>query len=331
MDSEQDISAEAAPGAAYDGAGARLRTAREARRLELTNIASETRIPLRHLEAIEEGDFAALPSRTYAIGFARTYAKAVGLDDKAITEAVRAELADGTAHRAVPGGGGIEPGDPAKLPSAGLAWFGAFAALLLAAGLIAFFSTRFGAGIGPAPLAAPPKPSPSLAAAAPAAAPAAGGPVVITALDDVWLRIAEAGGERLIEKELKKGESFTVPATAADPRINTGRPDLLAITIGGQAAAPLATTPTQLSDMPVSAAALLARGQAQAAAGAPGAAATGAATTMPPRRPAQRRAARPAAAPSDAAASAPAPAPAAASEAPAPAPAGDAGASEPTV
>lgn len=330
MDSELDISADGAHLEVYDGAGARLRVAREARRLELSNIASETRIPLRHLEAIEEGDFAALPSRTYAIGFARTYAKAVGLDDAAITDAVRAELADGSGHRAAAGSGGIEPGDPAKLPSAGLAWFGAFAALLLAAGLIAFFSTRFGAGIGPAPLAAP-KSSPSVAAATPAAAaPAASGPVVITALADVWLRIADAGGARLIEKELKQGESFTLPATAADPRINTGRPDLLAITIGGKPVPALASTPTQIADVPISAAALLARGQEQAAAGAPGAAATGAALLAPP-RPAPRRVPRTAATPSGDAASAPAPAAAAPVEAPAPAPASDTGASPPTV
>ncbi|MCL9983734.1 MAG: helix-turn-helix domain-containing protein, partial [Erythrobacter sp.] len=160
MDSEQDISAEAAHSVAYAGVGARLRAAREARRLELTQIASETRIPLRHLEVIEAGDFAALPSRAYAIGFTRTFAKAVGLDDVAITDAVRLELADGNARRSAVGSG-MEPGDPAKLPSAGLAWFGAFAALILAVGLIAFFSTRFGAGVGPAPLAAPPKPAPS--------------------------------------------------------------------------------------------------------------------------------------------------------------------------
>jgi cytoskeleton protein RodZ len=122
MDSEQDISAEAAHSVAYAGVGARLRAAREARRLELTHIASETRIPLRHLEVIEAGDFAALPSRAYAIGFARTFAKAVGLDDAAITDAVRIELADGSARRSAVGSG-MEPGDPAKLPSAGLAWF----------------------------------------------------------------------------------------------------------------------------------------------------------------------------------------------------------------
>lgn len=258
MDSEQEIGADSAQDAASSRAGERLRAARETRRLELTQIAAETRIPLRHLEAIEAGDFGSLPSRAYAIGFARTFAKTVGLDDAAITDAVRAELADGQAQRSA-ASPGMEPGDPAKLPSAGLAWFGAFAALVLAVGMIAFFSTRFGAGIGPAPLAAPPAPAPVASAAPQAATSATGGPVVLTALADVWLRVYEEGGERLLEKQLMKDESFTIPATAADPRLNTGRPDLLAITIGGKPVAALSDKPAQLSGVPVSAAALLAR------------------------------------------------------------------------
>lgn len=323
MDSEQDISAEAAHSVAYAGVGARLRAAREARRLELTHIASETRIPLRHLEVIEAGDFAALPSRAYAIGFARTFAKAVGLDDVAITEAVRIELADGNARRSAVGSG-MEPGDPAKLPSAGLAWFGAFAALILAVGLIAFFSTRFGAGVGPAPLAEPPKPAPSVAAApAGVAATATGGPVVFTAIEDVWVRIYEEGGERLIEKQLIKGESFTLPADAADPRINIGRPDLVAITIGGKPVPALSDKPATMSGVPVSAAALLARGQAAPAAVASGAAIPTAA------RPVQRRTSRPATVPL-VAEQTPPPAETPAPAAQAPAPARDAGSEAPT-
>lgn len=321
MDSEQDTGAGSAQDQAYDGAGARLRAAREARRLELPQIAAETRIPLRHLEAIEQGDFASLPSRAYAIGFTRTFAKAVGLDHAAIIDAVRGELAEGQMHRSS-ASSGMEPGDPAKLPSAGLAWFGAFAALVLAVGLIAFFSTRFGAGDGPAPLAPPPAPEP-VAAAAPAtgaAVPATGGPVVLTATADVWLRVYEEGGERLLEKQLMKDESFTIPATAADPRINTGRPDLLAITVGGKPVPALSDKPEQLSGVPVSAAALLARA-------APAKTAANAATPAPaltaasaPRRPVRRNlSATPRPAPGEAPAPEPAPAPAPEAEAPAPA------------
>jgi hypothetical protein len=294
MDSEQDISADEAQDTAYAGAGARLNTAREARRLDLAQIAAETRIPLRHLEAIEAGDFAALPSRAYAIGFSRTFAKAVGLDEAAITDAVRAELADDTVRRSA-AGSGMEPGDPAKLPSAALAWFGAFAALVLAVGLIAFFGSRFGAGSGPAPLTAPPAPAPA-ATASPAVAPVAGGEVVLTALEDgVWVRIYEEGGERLLERQLAKGERFAVPADALDPRINTGRPDALGITVGGQNVPKLAETPTTLSGVAISAGALLGR---EAAVTEP---ATVAVAATPTPTPAPRPAPRISASPSPAA------------------------------
>lgn len=280
MDSEQDISADEAQDEAYAGAGVRLRAAREAEQLELSHIAAETRIPLRHLEAIEAGAFSNLPSRTYAIGFSRTFARAVGLDETAIADEVRSELADGGMQR-LAAGSVMEPGDPAKLPSAALAWFGALAALVLAVGLIAFFSARFGAGTGPAPITEPqPDPAP-LAASAPddtaTPASATGGEVVFTALDDeVWVRIYEEGGERLLEKRLAKDERYVLPADATDPRINTGRPDALAITVGGQPVAPLSDTPVTISRVPVSAEALLAR-----AARAPSAAAAPAPTRTP--------------------------------------------------
>lgn len=262
MDSEQDNSADDVQNTGADGVGARLRAARETLRLDLAHIAAETRIPLRHLVAIEDGNFEALPSRAYAIGFSRTFARAVGLDEVAITDAVSMELADGSMRRAAPAPG-MEPGDPARLPSAGLAWFGAFAALLLAVGAIAFYNSQFGAGtepdtsLAPAPLATP---SPAARPDPASTASATSGEVVLTAMQDgVWVRLYEEGGDRLFERTLTRGETVTVPTAAADPRINTGRPDALAITVSGRPVAKLANRPTTLSGTPVSAAALLAR------------------------------------------------------------------------
>ena len=121
MDSDKLNSGTDAPELPLGGPGARLRAAREGLRLELAHVAAETRIPLRHLEAIEADNFESLPSRAYAIGFSRTFAKAVGLDAGEITDAVRVELADGSMQRNAPLAT-MEPGDPARLPSRGLAW-----------------------------------------------------------------------------------------------------------------------------------------------------------------------------------------------------------------
>lgn len=269
MDSEQEHSAGNVREEPYNGAGHMLRTAREDHGLALSDVATRTRIPIRQLEVIESGAFDALPSRTYAIGFARTYARCVGLDEGPITQAVRDELGDAPEPRMAITDN-MEPGDPAKLPSRGLAWAAGGAALLLALGLFFSFGNYFGASEGAPPLVADgadeTAPIEGAQDSAPDAAPSADAAVVFTALaDGIWVRLYEEGGERLLERTLAKGESFTVPAGAEDPRLNTGRPDALEITIDGKPTARLAERAISLGSEPVSAAALLARPNAGSA------------------------------------------------------------------
>ncbi|MET0137909.1 MAG: helix-turn-helix transcriptional regulator, partial [Sphingobium sp.] len=75
MNSETDGQAHGV--VATGSASAQMRAAREAAGLQLTEVAARTRVPLRHLEALERGDFAALPGITYCAGFTRAYARAV--------------------------------------------------------------------------------------------------------------------------------------------------------------------------------------------------------------------------------------------------------------
>ena len=49
--------------------GERLREARQAQGLELGEIGARTRVPLRHLLAIEDGDYSGDALATYAVGF----------------------------------------------------------------------------------------------------------------------------------------------------------------------------------------------------------------------------------------------------------------------
>ena len=131
-DSDQEVSE-----LALDSAGVRLRRAREAAGLSLADIASRTRIAERHLRSIEAGKFMALASRAYAVGFSRNYAREVGLDEDEIAHAVRAE-ADGQeplTARYQPSS--FEPGDPARIPAARIAWISALSALaVVVAGFI---------------------------------------------------------------------------------------------------------------------------------------------------------------------------------------------------
>ncbi|HYM19287.1 MAG TPA: helix-turn-helix domain-containing protein [Micropepsaceae bacterium] len=73
--------------------GQDLRSARQKRGEEFKDIAKELKIRRDYLEAIEESRFDALPGRTYAIGFIRTYAEYLGLDGAECVDRLKAEIA----------------------------------------------------------------------------------------------------------------------------------------------------------------------------------------------------------------------------------------------
>jgi len=252
-------------------AGESLQEARRAKGIELSQIAAETRIPLRHLVAIENDDFSKLPSRTYAIGFSRTYARVLEMDEDALIDQVRNELGEDQGARTM-APARFEPGDPARVPSSRLAWFGALAAVLLLVGGFAFYSTYFSPGLGPAPLQDEREPSAVAAdrATSPAMAPAVDpdAQVVFTSeMDDTWVKFYDASGERLYEAQMAEGESFTIPADAEGPQVWTGRPYALAITIDGRSVPKLSEEDEIVRDVPVTAQALLARAEPAATRG----------------------------------------------------------------
>ena len=250
--------------------GEKLRAAREAQGLELAEIAARTRIPQRHLDAIEKGNYAGLPSITYALGFAKAYARAVDADEVAIARELRAEL-NRNPERAAPVPS-YEMSDPARVPPRGLAWAGAIVAVLVLVGATLWYGTNLFRGSAPPPetlaatdgtsAGAPGDTTPgndSVAAPVPA-----GGQVSLVALDTVWIRITDAKGQRLFEKELAPGERYDVPADADHPRIRTGGPEKIQVTINGSNVDPLGPG-GQTVDVEVSADALRARGQPGAA------------------------------------------------------------------
>jgi hypothetical protein len=88
---------------------------------------------------------------------------------------------------------------------------------------------------------------------------------VFTALQDgVWVKFYDGSGQQLMQKEMAKGETYTVPPGAANPKLWTGRPYALAITVGGRPVPKLSERDEILRDVPVSPAALLARNTADA-------------------------------------------------------------------
>lgn len=252
--------------------GDRLRAARNSVGLDLSDIATKTRIPQRHLAAIETGDYSALPSTTYAVGFVKAYARAVGADEVALAKSLRVELGQETENRYAHQEDEIA--DPARVPPRWLAWTAAIVVLLIAGGYGLWRSGTFDGGTTPVTAEAP-APAANVTIATAPAKPAQG-PVVLTAQDDVWFRIYDKNDKVLFEGVKKKGEAYQVPADADTPMIRTGRADQIAVTIGGQAAAALGPAETTVKDVVISAAALAAR-PAQSGTVAPAAAAAPAA------------------------------------------------------
>ena len=268
MTDSEDTVVDTQAAAAPPGVGPQLRAARERKGLTLDQMAAETRISRRNLELIEAGDFNGLASRTYAVGFAKTYAKVVALDQEDVAAMVRAEMDEAAADDGYSPAqrGTFEPGDPNRSPGGGLLWFSIFAIVVLLVGI--FFAARA--------LFSPAAEMPSLieqeeaaqgeeAAATvaeqtePAAPVDTDAAVVFTATGETWVRFYDGNGLVLQEGVMQAGDSFTIPASAQNPQINTGRPDLLEITIGGQEVPKLSETLETLQDVPISAEALMAR------------------------------------------------------------------------
>jgi cytoskeletal protein RodZ len=245
-------------------AGERLRQAREAQGLDLAEVAARTRIPQRHLAAIETSDFSQLPSTTYAMGFGRSYARTVGLDEVALARDLRREL-DVSYQRREPKPD-LQPHAPPRLPSRGLANGGLIAGGVILLLLAIWFGTSLLRGDDSPPaqqataeseLGVMPVPAAAPVAAAPA--PVVGSQVTLAATDEVWVRVYDAAGKTLMQKTMAAGERYDVPADANGPMINVGRPDKLTVTINGSSVAPLGSGARPIKDIGISAQALRAR------------------------------------------------------------------------
>jgi cytoskeletal protein RodZ len=87
--------------------GQTLRAARETKGWDVARAERETRIRSRYLTALEEGDYADLPSQVYAQGFVRNYATYLGLEPEACLDLYHRE-----ATPAVPTRPAVAPPKP---------------------------------------------------------------------------------------------------------------------------------------------------------------------------------------------------------------------------
>ncbi|MEP7349644.1 MAG: RodZ domain-containing protein [Sphingorhabdus sp.] len=245
----------------FQTVGEQLKAERERKSLTLADLAARTRVPMRHLEAIEKSDFAALPGTTYTLGFTRSYARALDMDAAKLSAELRAELAQGGYDGYQAPTQNYEPTDPARVPSRTLAWTAAAIGVLVVAAYLLWRSYS----LDDAPVTAPQTTAPSVVATQQTPDAGTAPPVnqnavvVLTATDSVWVKIYDAENKALFESEMKAGDTYKVPQNANKPMIVTGRPQALAVTVDGKAVPALGGADRTIVDVGVSAASLLAR------------------------------------------------------------------------
>ncbi len=74
--------------------GVALAEARMRRAMTIEDVAAETRVPIRYLAAIEAERFDLIPGHVYARGFAKAFARCVGISECWVREAINAALGD---------------------------------------------------------------------------------------------------------------------------------------------------------------------------------------------------------------------------------------------
>jgi cytoskeleton protein RodZ len=267
--------------------GERLRQAREAKGMALEDVASQTRIPVRHLQHIEREEWDALPAVTYCVGFVRSYANAIGLDGAELGRELRDRL--GGIRTRAPAPEYFQPADPARVVPRWLALFTAVAAVMLIVGYLVWRSTL---DDEPSTVTAPvaekqatPQPRAQQPSGPQPLQPqaVAGQPVTLVATEEVWLRIDEgSGGPALFQGTMTPGQRFTLPATAQRPLLRTGRPQVIRIEVGNRDIGPLGPVERTVSNVSLRPEDVVAQLQGAAGAGAGATTPPAAPTPIPP-------------------------------------------------
>ena len=196
--------AERAPAPTLDStwrAGRKLSEARRQRGWSLDEVAERIRVRREFLEALEDMNIKLLPGKAYALAFLRSYARDLGIDEKAMVDQFQDEcaLTREDAQKQIR--------NPASKPHRERPWLAAAALVLLAAGFVGWRALQ--PGLADAPPTELAVSQPGMVEENAAAASITDRPVVeIRAVAEAWLEARGPDGTVFLSRNLQAGDVY---------------------------------------------------------------------------------------------------------------------------
>lgn len=206
VDARAQRQALAAPAPVLDNAwraGPKLSEARRQRGWTLDEVADRIRVRKEFLEALEEMNIKLLPGKAYALAFLRSYARELGIEEKAIVDQFQDECAltrDDAVKPAIR--------SPASKPRQQPPWAAAAALVLIAAGFVGWraldsqWRSENEQQVAASSEAGALRTSPASTAAAPERV------VEIRAVADAWLEARGPDGTVFLSRNLRAGDVY---------------------------------------------------------------------------------------------------------------------------
>jgi transcriptional regulator with XRE-family HTH domain len=182
-------------------AGQKLTEARQQLGLSISEVADRIRVRREFLEALEEMNIKALPGRAYALAFLRSYARALGLDEKAVADQFQEECALTREDAQKP----IR--NPKSRPHPERPWLAAAAVVVLAAGFVGWRALQHEEPVSH-PAAHAGSALPREIVAEPVAIGQSHRVVEIRALQPAWLEARGPDGTVFLSQTLQPGDVY---------------------------------------------------------------------------------------------------------------------------
>lgn len=199
-----------APALALDPAwraGRKLSEARAQLGLSLDEVAERIRVRREFLEALEQMNVKLLPGKAYALAFLRSYARALGVDERAIVDQFQDEVALSREENEKP----IR--NPASRPRKDRPWMAAAILVALGVGFVGWRALNQSPAETAVQEQAALGPSAPANQNTPATAPASQRVVEIRAVTEAWLEARGPDGTVFLSRTLRAGDVYRPDAS----------------------------------------------------------------------------------------------------------------------